>query len=91
LTQALAHTAQCGGEMGRTDPATTVAPGDCCGSKAWEYLVAADGYRLGRCRSCGLHYVGNRPSTVRRLEELDQGIFGEGRHLTVSGSDGRSR
>jgi SAM-dependent methyltransferase len=57
----------------------TIAACDCCGSTDWEYLLAADGHRLGRCRSCGLLYVSNRPSTAQRLEELDQGVFGEGR------------
>ena len=33
---------------------------------------------LGRCRLCGLLYVGNRPSTAQRLEELDQGILARG-------------
>jgi len=45
----------------------------------WAYLLAADGYRLGRCRNCGLLYVGNRPATAQRLEELDEGVFGGGR------------
>jgi SAM-dependent methyltransferase len=52
---------------------------DCCGSRDWEHLLAADGHCLGRCRSCGLLYVGNRPSAAQRLEELDRGVFGEGR------------
>jgi SAM-dependent methyltransferase len=64
------------------DPATTAAPCDCCGSKDWQYLLAVDGYRLGRCCNCGLLYVGNPPSTAQRLEELEQGAFGEGRHTT---------
>jgi SAM-dependent methyltransferase len=57
------------------------APCDCCGSKDWAYLLAANGYRLGRCRGCGLLYVGNPPSTARRLAEIDQGVFGEGRRV----------
>jgi SAM-dependent methyltransferase len=61
------------------DPATTAAPCDCCGSMDWAYLLGADGHHLGRCRSCGLLYVGDRPSAARRLKELDQGVFGEGR------------
>jgi len=65
--------------MGAADQ-VAAAPCDCCGSKDWEYLLAADGYRLGCCRNCGLLYVGNRPSTAQRLEELDRGVFGEGRH-----------
>jgi SAM-dependent methyltransferase len=60
-------------------PARTAAPCDCCGSRDWEFLLAADGHDLGRCRSCGLLYVSNRPSAAQRLKELDQGIFGEGR------------
>jgi SAM-dependent methyltransferase len=59
--------------------ATTSAPCDCCGSMDWAYLLGADGYHLGRCRSCGLLYVGDRPSAAQRLKELDQGVFGEGR------------
>jgi SAM-dependent methyltransferase len=58
---------------------TTIAPCDCCGSGDWEYLLAAGGHHLGRCRSCGLLYVRNRPSTAQRLEELAQEVFGEGR------------
>jgi SAM-dependent methyltransferase len=61
------------------DRATTAAPCDCCGSMDWAYLLGADGYHLGRCRSCGLLYVGDRPSAAQRLNELDQGVFGEGR------------
>jgi SAM-dependent methyltransferase len=60
-------------------PATTAAPCDCCGSRDWQFLLAADGHDLGRCRSCGLLYVGNPPSAAQRLQELDQGVFGEGR------------
>jgi len=63
------------------DPATSAAPCDCCGSKEWEYLLAANGYNLGCCRSCGLLYVGDRTSTTQPLEELDQGVFGEGRRV----------
>jgi SAM-dependent methyltransferase len=57
------------------DLATAAVPCDCCGSKHWEYLLAANGYRLGRCRNCGLLYVGNPPSMAQRLEELEQEIF----------------
>jgi SAM-dependent methyltransferase len=63
------------------DLTTTAVPCDCCGSKDWQYLLEANGYRLGRCRSCGLLYVGNPPSTAQRLAELDQGVFGKGRRV----------
>ena len=65
--------------MGPADQVAGVAPCDCCGGEDWEYLLATDGHRLGRCRQCGLLYVGNRPSTAQRMGELDQGVFGEGR------------
>jgi SAM-dependent methyltransferase len=61
------------------DPAATAAPCDCCGRRDWEFLLAADGHRLGHCSSCGLLYVSNRPSVAQRLKEIDQGVFGEGR------------
>jgi SAM-dependent methyltransferase len=67
-------------------PATTVVPCDCCGSNDWAHLLTANGYHLGRCRRCGLLYVGNPPSTTERLAELDQGEFGGGRRV----SDARS-
>jgi SAM-dependent methyltransferase len=62
------------------DPAT-IATCDCCGSSRWEYLLAADGHRLGRCGNCGLLYVDKRPSTAQRLEEIDQGVFAENRRV----------
>jgi SAM-dependent methyltransferase len=65
--------------MAAMDPVTTAAPCDCCDSVDWAYLLGADGHHLGRCRSCGLLYVGDRPSAAQRLKELDQGVFGEGR------------
>jgi SAM-dependent methyltransferase len=61
--------------------ATAVVACDCCGSKDWEYLLTANGYRLGRCRSCRLLYVGNPPSPAQRLAELEQEIFGGGRRV----------
>jgi SAM-dependent methyltransferase len=63
--------------LGGPNDATAGAPCDCCGSRDWCYLFAANGYDLGRCGSCGLLYVGNQPSAARRLQELDAGVFGE--------------
>jgi SAM-dependent methyltransferase len=67
------------------NPAAIAAPCDCCGSKDWEYLLAANSYHLGRCGSCGLLYVGNPPSAAQRLEELHQGVFGGGRRINAAG------
>jgi SAM-dependent methyltransferase len=82
LTQGSARLAWRDDGTDSMDPPTIFAPCDCCGGQDWQYLFAANGYHLGRCRDCGLLYVGNRPSTAQRLEELGQGIFGGGRRTT---------
>jgi len=35
---------------------------DCCGSSQWEYRFSENGFDLGRCTNCGLHYLSEMPS-----------------------------
>jgi SAM-dependent methyltransferase len=72
------------------DLATAPVPCDCCGNEDWEYLLTANGYRLGRCGSCRLLYVGNPPSMTQRLEELEQEVFGGGRRVNEAKRHRRS-
>jgi len=41
-------------------------PCDCCGSSQWEYRFRENGFDLGRCTDCGLHYLSEMPSPKSR-------------------------
>jgi SAM-dependent methyltransferase len=54
-----------------------VAPCDCCRSDVWEYLFSENGYDLGRCENCGLHYIKQLPDYTKRMTEMENGRPGE--------------
>lgn len=49
---------------------------DCCGGSDWEYLFSDRGHDLGRCRSCGLHFIRDLPRPDQRMTELEAAHFG---------------
>jgi 2-polyprenyl-3-methyl-5-hydroxy-6-metoxy-1,4-benzoquinol methylase len=71
------------------DAALVAAPVcDCCNSHDWQYLFSSSGHDLGRCASCGLHYVAEVPSPEQRMTEFEKGHFGD---LSGSGKSGHIR
>lgn len=48
---------------------------DCCGAYAWQYEFSASGHDLGRCTSCGLHYVAQLPDSAARMTELEEELL----------------
>lgn len=44
-------------------------PCDCCGSSQWEYRFSENGFDLGRCTNCGLHYLSKMPSSNSQTTE----------------------
>jgi SAM-dependent methyltransferase len=58
---------------------------DCCGADAWRYLFTENGFNLGRCAVCGLHYVRPMPSLTQRMTEMESSHYAG--HLVTSGAD----
>ena len=48
---------------------------DCCGADGWIYLFAENGFNLGRCTECGLHYVRPMPSLTQRMTEMESSHY----------------
>lgn len=48
---------------------------NCCGVNAWTYCFSENGFDLGRCGVCGLHYVRPMPCTEQRMTELESSHF----------------
>lgn len=53
-------------------------PCDCCRGESWEYEFTLSGLDLGRCASCGLHYVRQLPAADVRMTELEESLFAGG-------------
>src|ERR1051326_5483159 len=62
-----------------------IVPCNCCGARDWSYCFTENGFDLGRCRVCGLHYVHPMPTLADRIADVEAGEFAGG--LTIS--DGR--
>lgn len=45
-------------------------PCDCCGSLKWEYRFSENGFDLGCCTDCGLHYLSDVPLQKNRLAKM---------------------
>lgn len=48
---------------------------DCCGSGRWTPLFSENGFQLGRCPDCGLHYIDPMPTATTRMTEMERGHF----------------
>ena len=48
---------------------------DCCGADNWVALFSENGFRLGRCDTCALHYINPMPAVETRMTEMEQGHF----------------
>ena len=59
---------------------------NCCGRRAWQHLFEQNGFRLGRCAGCGLHYVAEMPSDDQRRHEMSTGSYGETGSANPAGS-----
>lgn len=51
---------------------------NCCGSSGRVELFQANGYNLGRCTDCDLHYVEPMPDPEARLADVHVGRYGDG-------------
>src|SRR5215218_8920314 len=40
-----------------------------------------NGMHLGRCAECGLHFVAEMPTQDQRVDEMSEGVFGQGGHV----------
>ncbi len=53
-------------------------PCDCCGSSQWEYRFSENGFDLGRCTNCGLHYLSEMPLPNSRTTETKSNLSANG-------------
>lgn len=54
---------------------------DCCGASERVELFQSYIYKLGRCKSCNLHYVDPMPNADERMADVNAGRYGEGLHV----------
>ncbi len=54
---------------------------DCCGSSQWEYRFSENGFDLGRCTNCGLHYLSEMPSPNSLAKGMKVGLSADGPHV----------
>lgn len=67
----------------RSEPIDNLNPTcDCCGAREWKHEFSSNGFDLGYCRRCGLHYVAQIPDKEKRLAELRTSLFGEGQTMS---------
>jgi SAM-dependent methyltransferase len=57
-------------------------PCDCCGSLKWDYRFSENGFDLGCCTDCGLHYLSEVPPQKSQSMEMKGDHFANNRKAT---------